>query len=166
MRHGVLRAAVAVVAVAAALALGGCSGGGGGGKQASGGASTPAADSSAATPASTPTASATGTATGSAPPPGSSGAGTQTVEGVWLAADDATKVQLVLGKGEAALTSTHLCGGGYTGKGPITITLTCMDGDTERTAGHGVLTPDGATLTVQWTDGPTDVFSRTGLPSD
>jgi hypothetical protein len=175
VRHGVLRAGIAAVAVAAAMALAGCGGGDGGGEQAtvsasgqpsSGVASTSAAHSSATTSAPAPTATATGTATGTAQPPGAAGGATQSVEGVWLAADGATKVQLVLGKGKAALTCTHLCGGGYTDKGTIAITLTCMDGDMERTTGHGVLAPDGNTLAVEWTNGPTDVFSRTGLPSD
>lgn len=174
MRHAVLRAGIAAVAAAAALALGGC-GGGGSDKQAvastsgqpsSGAAPTSAADSSATTPTATPTAPAPGTATGTAQTAGAGGAATQTVEGVWLATDGATKVQLVLGKGKAALTSAHLCGGGYTGKGAIAITLTCMDGDMERTSGQAVLAPDGTTLTVRWAKGPTDVFSRTGLPSD
>lgn len=131
-----------------------------------------------------PTASTTGNATGRQASPSTSAApqptatttmpvesaatgddATQTVEGVWLATQDTTKVQLVLGQGKAALTSTHLCGGGYTGQNGIGLTLTCMDGDTERTSGHGVLASDGKTLTVQWKGGPTDVFSRTGLPS-
>lgn len=119
----------------------------------------PAADSS--TPA-------TG---GSASPLQSSGTGgastdsTQTVEGVWLAMKDSAKVQLVLGKGKAGLTSTHLCGGVYTGHSVISLILTCMDGDKDRTSGQGVLAADGMTLTVQWSDGLTDTFSRTGLPS-
>lgn len=122
-----------------------------------------------------PTAPAAGSSTpsggSSGSPSQSSGAGgastdsTQSVEGVWLAMKDGTKVQLVLGKGKAGLTSTHLCGGVYTGHGPINVILTCMDGDKDRTSGQGVLAPDGTTLTVQWSDGLTDVFSRTGLPT-
>jgi hypothetical protein len=97
--------------------------------------------------------------------PGASGDPTQGVEGVWIAAQGAAKVQLVLGKGEAGLTSTHLCGGTYTDRKDIVLTLTCMDGDKERISGQGVMAGDGKTLTVQWTGGVTDVFARTGLPS-
>lgn len=157
-----------MVAVAAVLALSSCSSGDNDGKKqptvstsasagATGGQATPSGTTSAA-PQPTDTATT---------PVESAGGGdaTQTVEGVWLATQGTTKVQLVLGKGKAALTSTHLCGGGYSDQDGVAITLTCMDGDTERTTGRGVLAADGKTLTVQWTDGPTDVFARTGLPS-
>ncbi|UWE07959.1 hypothetical protein [Actinacidiphila bryophytorum] len=155
------------MAVAAVLALSSCSSGGDDGEKkptasssasATGGQPTPSASTSAAP-------EPTGTATTPVESAGS-GDATQTVEGVWLATQDTTKVQLVLGKGKAALTSTHLCGGGYTDRDGIVLTLTCMDGDTERTTGHGVMAADGKTLTVQWTGGTTDVFSRTGLPSN
>ncbi|BBA97936.1 hypothetical protein RVR_3921 [Actinacidiphila reveromycinica] len=96
---------------------------------------------------------------------GASTDSTQTVEGVWLATVDGVKVQLVLGKGKAALTSDHLCGGSYTDKGGVRLTMTCMDGDKERTSGQGSMAADGKTLTVEWKDGPTDTFTRTGLPS-
>lgn len=156
------------MAAVAALALGGC--GSSGGKDeatatASGEPDPPSGSPSAnasAEPATTTAPAPTASATDSA---GTAGA-TDTVEGVWLAAEGATKVQLVLGAGKAGLTSTHLCGGGYTGKDAITLTLTCMDGDTERTKGRGTLAADGTTLTVTWSGGPVDVFARTGLPSD
>ena len=165
MRLTFKRAGIAAVAVAAVLALSSCSGGGDSAeKQPTTGGST--AGRSASPSASTSTVAApTDSASG---PPESAAAGgdpTQTVGGVWLATQDTTKIQLVLGKGKAALTSTHLCGGGYTDQDGIEITMTCMDGDKERTNGRGVLAADGRTLTVQWSDGPTDVFSRTGLPS-
>jgi hypothetical protein len=153
------------VAVAAVLALSSCGSGDNDGKKqptvstsvsATGGQESPSTTSAAPEPTATATTPVDSAATGDA---------TQTVEGVWLATQGTTKVQLVLGKGKAALTSTHLCGGGYTDQDGVAITLTCMDGDTERTTGRGVLAADGKTLTVQWTDGPTDVFARTGLPS-
>lgn len=152
------------MAVAAALALSSCgSSGDDGTKQPT--ASTTASPTGGQ-PAPTTAAAPEPTATTTTPvESAATGDGTQTVEGVWLATQGSTKVQLVLGKGKAALTSTHLCGGGYADTDGIALTLTCMDGDTERTTGHGVLAADGQTLTVQWTDGPTDVFSRTGLPS-
>lgn len=102
---------------------------------------------------------------GATPTASGSGATQQGVEGVWLASAGATKVQLVLGKGEAGLTSTSLCGGSYTEKNGIGLTLTCVDGNKTRTSGHGVLAADGQTLTVTWTGGLTDTFSRTDLPS-
>jgi hypothetical protein len=152
-------ALVAAAAVAAALTLTGCSSG-----------------SSEADTTPTATASATGrpapattgaAATSSTPPstPTATGDDTHSVEGVWLATERGTKVQLVLGKGKAGLTSTSLCGGSYTDQDGIGLTLTCMDGNKERTSGHGVLAADGKTLTVQWAGGPTDTFTRTGLPS-
>jgi hypothetical protein len=147
------------VAVVAALALGGCSSGGGSETK-----QTPSADGQSATVAGTAGAVAT-----SGPTPSGSGTGssdpTQTVDGVWLTTQGGTKVQLVLGKGKAGLTSTSLCGGGYTDRDGIGLYLTCMDGNKERTSGHGVLAADGKTLTVTWSGGLTDTFSRTGLPS-
>lgn len=153
-----------MVAVGAVLMLSSCYGGGNDGtKEPTAGVTgrqvSPSASMSTSA-AQEPTATTTAPATSLAP-----GDSTQTVEGVWLATQGSTKVQLVLGKGKAALTSSHLCGGGYTDKDGIKLTLTCMDGDTERTSGSGVLASDGKTLKVQWADGPTDVFSRTGLPS-
>jgi len=151
------------VAVAAVLALSSC------GSSDNDGKKLPTASTSASAtgrPVS-PSASSQPTATTTAPVESASTGddATKTVEGVWLATQGSTKVQLVLGKGKAALTSTHLCGGGYTDRDGIGLTLTCMDGDTERTSGHGVLAPDGKTLTVQWVGGTIDAFSRTGLPS-
>ncbi|WP_052397178.1 hypothetical protein [Streptomyces sp. NRRL F-5123] len=167
-----MRAGIAAAAVAAALALGGC--GSGGGKDdatatATGQPDSPSASPSASAsvqPATSTAPAPTASPTNSAQTAGADGGATDTVEGVWLAAEGATKVQLVLGAGKAGLTSAHLCGGGYTGKEAIALTLTCMDGDTERTTGRGQLAADGKTLTVTWTNGPTDVFARTGLPSD
>lgn len=163
--------ATAAAVVAAALLLTGCGGSGRGTDarkepSASRTATLPPAPSVSA--ASTVTPSATGSATDTAEGGDTGGASTdstQTVEGVWLATVDGVKVQLVLGKGKAALTSDHLCGGSFTDRDGVHLTMTCMDGDKERTSGHGVMAADGKTLTVQWTDGPTDTFTRTGLPS-
>ncbi len=160
---------VAALAVAAGLALSGCGSGGGHGDA----DRTPTASVTGSGPATTPptpsgpattTDSPTGTPTDS--PSDGSAAGDHGVEGVWLATAGGTKVQLVLGKGKAGLTSTSLCGGTYTEHGGLGLNLTCMDGSKERTTGHGTLAADGKTLTVQWADGPTDTFSRTGLPSN
>jgi hypothetical protein len=160
-----------VLAVAAGLALSGC-GSGGGHSDAD---KTPTASVTGSGPATTPptpsgstaataTDGPTGTPTDS--PSDGSAAGDHSVQGVWLATAGGTKVQLVLGQGKAGLTSTSLCGGTYTEHGGLGLNLTCMDGSKERTTGHGTLAADGRTLTVQWTDGPTDTFSRTGLPSN
>lgn len=160
-------AGIAAAVVAATLALSGC--GSDSGKEAK---KQPPASVAATvrttaptTAGSTPTAGASPSASGSDGTGGASTDSTQSVEGVWLAMEDGNKVQLVLGKGKAGLTSTHLCGGTYTDKDGVGIVLTCMDGDKERTSGHGVMAADGKTLTVQWSDGITDTFSRTGLPS-
>ncbi|MEU6850435.1 hypothetical protein ABZ901_10985 [Actinacidiphila alni] len=163
LRRTSTAAGIATVAVVGALTLSGCSGGGDDeGKKAppTTGASASGGPSAASSTSTGPTASGSTTAS-----PGSTGAPTEGVEGVWLATEGAAKVQLVLGKGKAGLTSTHLCAGTYSDKDGVGLTLTCMDGDKERTSGHGVLAGDGKSLTVQWTGGPTDTFSRTGLPS-
>jgi hypothetical protein len=168
--------------VAAALMLAGCGSGGKGGGAAQGPSSSPTvtlppapstpsagAGNGADTGAPTGTPNGTPTGTGSATGADDGGASTdstQTVEGVWLATVDGVKVQLVLAKGKAGLTSTHLCGGSYTDHDGVNLAMTCMDGDKERTSGHGAMAPDGKTLIVQWTDGVTDTFARTGLPSD
>ncbi|MFI1094533.1 hypothetical protein [Streptomyces sp. NPDC020917] len=146
--------------VAATLALSGCSSDSGSQGKKSPSASASSADQPA--PSATTSGAAPATASASATTSGDA----QSVEGVWLATDGGTKVQLVLGKGKAGLTSSSLCGGSYSGKNDIALTLTCMDGNKERTSGHGALNADGNTLTVQWTGGPTDTFSRTGLPSN
>lgn len=158
-------AGIAAVAVVAGLGLGACSSGSGGGEAdktpsatATGSGQAPASDSTGSTPATT---SASPTATATQTTPGDD----HSVEGVWLATQDGTKVQLVLGKGKAGLTSTSLCGGSYTEHGGLSLVLTCMDGNKDRTSGHGVLATDGKTLTVKWTGGLTDTFARTGLPS-
>lgn len=153
------------MAVVAALALSGCgSGGGNKGKKAPP-ASTSATGQPSAAAGVSADPSASGSSTASPGATGPTSDSTQGVEGVWLAAQGSAKIQLVLGKGKAGLTSTHLCGGTYTARDGLGLTLTCMDGDKERTSGHGVLAGDGKTLTVQWADGLTDTFSRTGLPS-
>ncbi|MFF7193260.1 MULTISPECIES: hypothetical protein [unclassified Streptomyces] len=157
-------AGIAAVAVVTALAVSGC--GSGGGNEAKKAPPASASASATGTPGTAASMSAEPGASGS--PTASSvvgGDSTQGVEGVWLATQGSTKVQLVLGKGKAGLTSSHLCGGTYTDRDGLGLTLTCMDGDKERTSGRGELTGDGKTLTVRWTGGPTDTFSRTGLPS-
>lgn len=152
-------ALAASAAVAAVLALSGCSSGNGDAVQ-------PTADASA-TPSGTAGSTASAVASGTdAATSTASGDSPQGIEGVWLATEDGTKVQLVLGKGTAGLTSTSLCGGSYTGQDSVDLKLTCVDGNKDRTTGSGVLSADGKTLTVQWTSGPTDVFARTGLPSN
>ncbi|WP_335970806.1 hypothetical protein [Streptomyces sp. CA2R106] len=172
---GYATSATAAAVVAAALMLTGCSGGGSSTDAkkeptASRTASLPPAPAQApsASAAGSSTPSATGSATASANGDDVGGASTdstQTVEGVWLATVDGVKVQLVLGKGKAALTSDHMCGGSYTDKGGVRLTMTCMDGDKERTSGQGEMAADGKTLTVQWKNGQSDTFTRTGLPS-
>jgi hypothetical protein len=178
-------AAGLAAAVVAVLLLGGCGSDGSDDAQPTStaapttGAGLPGPDDPTASGTSAPSTAATdtagtGTSTASASTSASDDGGASTdstgsVEGVWLATAGGAKVQLVLGKGKAGLTSTHLCGGGYSGTGVggdnLRLTLTCMDGDKKRTKGTGQLSTDGRSLTVEWTGGPTDTFSRTGLPS-
>lgn len=154
----------AAVAVAAVLTLAGCGSGDGDNdaKKTPGVTATPSGQPSGASAGVTTGATPTTGASASDTPSGDSGQG---VEGVWLATAGGSKVQLVLGKGKAGLTSTSLCGGTYTGTDTIGIILTCMDGNKKRNAGHGELSADGRMLTVRWSGGETDTFSRTGLPS-
>lgn len=165
--QGWARSGAAAAVVAAAALLSGCSGSGDQAARQSTAGTTAAAKSPSTTAAATATTVGTdsGTASATATGGGETTDSTQSVEGIWLAMEDGVKVQLVLGKGKAGLTSAHLCGGGYTEHDGVSIVLTCMDGDKERTSGHGRLAPDGKTLTVRWTGGPTDTFTRTGLPS-
>lgn len=158
------------MAVAAALTLSGCSGGSSGDdgtKQQTASATVsgqPGAPAGTASPSATAATPATASATTSAP--AGTGDPTQRADGIWQAVQGGGKVQLVLGKGAAGLTSTHLCAGTYTDQDGIGLTLTCADGDKERTAGRGVLAADGKTLTVRWAGGPTDTFTRSGLPGN
>lgn len=154
-------AGLAAAAVCAAVALTGCSSGGSSGSQGKQAPST-GPTTTAVSPSAT---GAAATTPGADASPTVSGAASMGVQGVWLAAQDGAKVQLVLGEGKAGLTSTSLCGGTYTGTSPIRISLTCMDGNKDRTSGRGSLSTDGMTLKVVWGHGPTDVFVRTGLPS-
>jgi len=148
------------------MTLGGCSGGSGDDATKQPTAQATATSGVTSSTAATASAGTTdGTQTATSATGGESTDSTRSVEGIWLAMEDGNKVQLVLGKGKAGLTSTHLCGGGYTEHDGVSIVLTCMDGDKERTSGHGVLGADGKTLIVKWSNGPTDTFSRTGLPS-
>lgn len=151
------------MAVAAAmLALSGCSSDSGSNDRQTPSASAPSSDQP--TPSATTSGAAPATASGT---PSASGTDAHSVEGVWLATAGGAKVQLVLGAGHhAGLTSSSLCGGTYTGTTGISLALTCMDGNKDRTSGHGTLAADGSTLTVRWTGGPTDTFQRTGLPSN
>ncbi|HEY5836227.1 hypothetical protein [Streptomyces sp.] len=154
-------AGIATVAVAAVLALSGCGSDSAHDEKKQ---LTPSPTASGQQPSPTPSPSGAAVATTSAP--AETGDPTQSAEGVWLAVHGSTKIQLALGKGKAALTSTHLCGGSYTDQDGIALLLTCMDGDKERTSGRGVLAADGKTLTVRWAGNLTDTFSRTGLPSN
>jgi hypothetical protein len=158
---------VAAAAVVAGLALGGCSSGSGGndaGKTPSAtvtGSGQTSTGGTGGNPTTTTTTTLSPTATATQTTPGDD----HSVEGVWLATQGGTKIQLVLGKGKAGLTSTSLCGGTYTEHDGLGLDMTCMDGNKDRTSGHGVLAADGKTLTVKWSGGLTDTFSRTGLPS-
>lgn len=153
-------AGFAALAAVGALTLSGCSGDGD-----DQGKKEPTRSAAASADQPGATSSPTGTATGSASPTGGGGA-TQGVGGVWLAVQGGTKVQLVLGKGKAGLTSTSLCAGTYTEHNGIDLVLTCVGGGKDRTAGHGDLSGDGSTLTVKWSGGISDTFTRTGLPGN
>ncbi|WP_328913990.1 MULTISPECIES: hypothetical protein [unclassified Streptomyces] len=161
-------AGIAAAAVAAVLALSGCGSGADDTRKPTAAPTTTAGKTGAAatTTSDAPVATASTPDATDVPTDAPTGDPTRGVEGVWLSTRGSAKVQLVLGKGQAGLTSSHLCGGTYTDKDGLGLTLTCMDGNKDRTSGRGVLAADGKTLTVRWKDGLTDTFFRTSLPSN
>ncbi|MGX8909961.1 hypothetical protein ACR820_32845 [Streptomyces netropsis] len=88
------------------------------------------------------------------------------LDGVYAAAPSADgAVGLSLSRGRAALYADggkRVCTGTFgEGAGPVTLTLTCGDKNTDRTRGT-VERPGGKTVVVSWESGKKDTFTRTG----
>jgi hypothetical protein len=78
------------------------------------------------------------------------------LDGKWAATTSGVKVALYLYRGAAAINKPRFCSGTIDAAGAVR--LTCADKDTGRTVGKAVL--KGTTLTVTWSSGPTDHFTR------
>ncbi|MER5951692.1 hypothetical protein ABT127_37205 [Streptomyces sp. NPDC001904] len=157
MRSRNVRIVVGAAAAVAALAVSGCSGDDGGSDKGAG------ASSSAA-----PDASASDSASGSGSDSGSGSA--KDAVGIWSATTDGKPVVLVIGGRQASLSTGdgHLCTGTVTGSGTRTLSLTCADGSTDRTAGT-IESNDGSTMKVSWKAGTQDTFKKSAngqLPTD
>jgi len=135
--------------LAAVLLVGGCGGGDGGGDGPDAGNSPAARDSAG------PTADA-----GDRTPDGGG------VEGTWSTKDGADALVLSVSGNQAALLGETACSGPVdTASDPVTFTLTCTDGSTDRTEGT-VKSLDGKSLTVAWKSGATDTFTKMDVPTE
>ncbi|MFD8967988.1 hypothetical protein ACFV0C_23845 [Streptomyces sp. NPDC059568] len=160
-------AATAGLVTALALALTGCGGDSGGdsGKD-KGGADAPSASADGS--GSGPDAGASASA-GS----GSGGDGASAVEGTWAGLTDGKAVALSVKAGKVALVAdSHVCQGSVEDMGEPMLSLTCADGNTDRTMGS-IESNNGKTLVIAWDKGKKDTLAKTetgtlpeGLPED
>ncbi|MEV3856859.1 hypothetical protein AB0J38_21320 [Streptomyces sp. NPDC050095] len=159
MRIRNIRAIAGAAAVVAALAVSGCSSDDGGKDKAS--------DSGSSGSSQAPD----GSASSGSGDSGSAGSVKDT-EGIWSATTSGQPVVLVIGGKQASLSSAgHLCTGTLADTGKPMLTLTCADGNNDRTMG-AVESNDGTTMKVSWDAGTTDTFTKskdgnlpTGLPT-
>ncbi|GAA2410174.1 hypothetical protein GCM10010420_43640 [Streptomyces glaucosporus] len=88
------------------------------------------------------------------------------VEGTWSTKNGADALVLSISNGQAALLGETACSGPVdTGADPVTFTLKCTDGSTDRTEGT-VKSVDGESLTVAWKSGSTDTFTKVEVPTE
>ncbi|MCP3821658.1 hypothetical protein NLX86_27260 [Streptomyces sp. A3M-1-3] len=150
-----VRTTAVAAALAGALVLTGCSSGdsdGGGdsgkdkGKDSAGGTAQPSAPSG-----------------GGETKPGG-------VDGSWVSTTGGKTVVMAIDGKQVALAGEHVCTG-TVAEQTLTLTLKCLDGNTDRTSGT-LEAGDGETLAVSWSAGLKETFTRTGdqpgagLPSD
>ncbi|MCX5161073.1 hypothetical protein OG887_18390 [Streptomyces sp. NBC_00053] len=112
--------------------------------------------------------------TASEQPGGSSGddSGSETnaaaLEGGWAGKTGGKAVVLSVASGKAVLvTEQHACTGTVQDADKVTLTLKCVDGGDDRTAGT-VESNDGKTVVVSWAGGVQDTLAKTdpgALPS-
>ncbi|MFJ2371829.1 hypothetical protein ACIOZL_03380 [Streptomyces sp. NPDC087769] len=99
-----------------------------------------------------------------------SGSGTNAaaLEGGWAGKTGGKAVVLSVASGKAVLvTEQHACTGTVQDADKVTLTLKCVDGGDDRTAGT-VESNDGKTLVVSWAGGVQDTLAKTdpgALPS-
>ncbi|QNE76623.1 hypothetical protein F0344_20110 [Streptomyces finlayi] len=147
---------VVAASLVAALALTACGSDGDGGGGRKGGSSKGAGSDSGSGSGSG--SGSSGSASGSA---GNPGAGAAKLEGTWAGLTDGKAVALSVASGQAALVAEqHVCQGKVTGRGEVTLTLTCVDGNTDRTSGS-VESNDGRTIVVSWNAGAKDTLTKT-----
>ncbi|MDH2411918.1 hypothetical protein ACG5V6_27040 [Streptomyces chitinivorans] len=137
------RYAGAAAALATALLVSGCGSGGGSGE-----------------PESKPSSEQTAEPTGD---PGGEAA-TGGVNGTWSAEGGGKAMVLSVSGDQAALLGETTCTGtADTDADPVTFTLKCTDGSTDRTKGT-VESVKGESLTVAWESGTTDTFTKVEVP--
>lgn len=99
-----------------------------------------------------------------------SGSGTNAaaLEGGWAGKTGGKAVVLSVASGKAVLvTEQHACTGTVQDADKVTLTLKCVDGGDDRTAGT-VESNDGKTVVVSWAGGVQDTLAKTdpgALPS-
>ncbi|WP_066946566.1 hypothetical protein [Streptomyces lushanensis] len=146
--------AAAGLVTALALALTGCGGGSGDGVDSGkdkGGADAPSAS-----------ADGSGSDAGASADTGSGGAGASAVEGSWAGLTDGKAVALSVKGGKVALVAdSHVCQGSVEDMGEPMLSLTCADGNTDRTMGS-IESNDGKTLVIAWDKGKKDKLAKTG----
>jgi hypothetical protein len=149
--HKLAGTGVAVAGLTAALLLTGCGGSGGGSSGTDKAASGDKSDSAAATPAATSGGSATPGA-----PDADLAQAAKRLEGAWAGLTDGKSVTLLVKEGKAALVADqHVCSGSLQDMGQPMLSLTCADGNTERTMGT-IRSNDGKTLLLSWGAGKKD----------
>ncbi|MFE4173434.1 hypothetical protein ACFRR7_15510 [Streptomyces sp. NPDC056909] len=164
-----VRAGVATAGLVTALALTltGCGGDSGGDSaKDKGGADAPSATADGSVSAPDP-------ATDSSTDAGAGGDAASAVEGTWAGLTDGKAVALSVKAGKAALVAdSHVCQGSVEDMGEPMLSLTCADGNTDRTMGS-IESNDGKTLVVSWDKGKKDTLAKTdsgalpeGLPED
>ncbi|MEV4331520.1 hypothetical protein AB0K02_13425 [Streptomyces sp. NPDC049597] len=149
--HKLVRMSAAAAGLVAALALAGCGSGESG--------DTGGGDKASAAPTET-----ADTGGGEGRP--------RDVEGTWTGLSDGKPVALSVTQGKAALLADgHACTGEVQDTGGQTLSLTCADGNTDRTTGS-VESNDGTTLVISWGAGRKDTLRKSdageppeGLPT-
>ncbi|MFD0341703.1 hypothetical protein ACFVH0_24010 [Streptomyces sp. NPDC127117] len=90
------------------------------------------------------------------------------LEGGWAGKTDGKAVVLSVASGKAVLvTEQHACTGTVQDADKVTLTLKCVDGGDDRTAGT-IESNDGRTVVVSWAGGVQDTLAKTdpgALPS-
>ncbi|WP_405987534.1 hypothetical protein [Streptomyces sp. NBC_00872] len=164
-----VRAGVATAGLVTSLALTltGCGGDSGSDSaKDKGGADAPSATADGSVSASDP-------ATDSSTDAGAGGDGASAVDGTWAGLTDGKAVALSVKAGKVALVAdSHVCQGSVEDMGEPMLSLTCADGNTDRTMGT-IESNDGKTLVVSWDKGKKDTLAKTdggalpeGLPED
>ncbi|MFF8314109.1 hypothetical protein ACF05W_20310 [Streptomyces lydicus] len=87
------------------------------------------------------------------------------MEGAWKGGSSSSPLILVITKGTVAFSNGHksACLGKVQSMAGMTMAaLKCTDGDTTRTMGTLKPGSDGKTLTVDWKNGPTEKYTKSG----